>query len=378
MKIITRLAVLAAATAAAAALATAPSASAATRHDPSGRPGGAVFVESDNLTANTVVAYTRAADGTLSVAGVYPTGGRGGQLDGSVVDHTASQGALAYDPAHRLLYAVNAGSDTITEFAVDGARLSRLQTIWSGGTFPVSVTVHDGSLYVLNARDGASIQGFVRFGDYLVRVPFWHRELGFNPSQTPEFVSTPGQIAFTPDGSQLVVTTKSDGQSIEVFPVGPFGPARTPVITPDPGNVPFAVTFDAQQHLVVAEAGPSAVATFQLHHDGTLGLIDRVTTGQAATCWVTASGEHLYASNAGSATVTGLDSQNGTLSTLGNTSTDKGTVDAAASPDGRFLYVQTGAAGIVDEFAMQPNGGLQQVGSVTVPDAAGGEGIVAS
>jgi hypothetical protein len=38
-----------------------------------------------------------AADGTLSPAGSYPTGGLGGVLAGSVVDHTASQGAVAYD-----------------------------------------------------------------------------------------------------------------------------------------------------------------------------------------------------------------------------------------------------------------------------------------
>ena len=46
---------------------------------------------------NRVVAYDRAADGTLTPAGSYATGGRGGILAGSVVDHTASQGSLAAD-----------------------------------------------------------------------------------------------------------------------------------------------------------------------------------------------------------------------------------------------------------------------------------------
>jgi hypothetical protein len=59
----------------------------------------AVFVQTDNTTANTVVACHRAADGTLTLAGTYPTGGLGGQLTGSVVDHLASQGSLSYDPA---------------------------------------------------------------------------------------------------------------------------------------------------------------------------------------------------------------------------------------------------------------------------------------
>jgi hypothetical protein len=52
-------------------------------------------------------------------------------------------------------------------------------------------------------------------------------------------------------------------------------------------------------------------------------------------------------------------------------------VDAAASPDGNFLYVQTGAKGIVDEFHVNTNGSLTPIGSTTVADAAGGEGIVA-
>lgn len=82
---------------------------------------GVVFVQTDNTAGNRVVAYDRAADGTLIAAGSYATGGRGGILAGSVVDHTASQGSLASDPRHGLLYAVNAGSDTISVFAVRGA-----------------------------------------------------------------------------------------------------------------------------------------------------------------------------------------------------------------------------------------------------------------
>jgi hypothetical protein len=62
---------------------------------------------------------------------------------------------------------------------------------------------------------------------------------------------------------------------------------------------------------------------------------------------------------------------------LGNTATDAGTVDAAVSSDNRFLYAQTGANGIVDAFRIGSNGALVQVGAVTVPNAVGGEGIVA-
>jgi len=48
-------------------------------------------------------------------------------------------------------------------------------------------------------------------------LPSWHRALGLNPALTPEFVTTPGQVAFTPDGSKLIVTTKANGNDIDVF-----------------------------------------------------------------------------------------------------------------------------------------------------------------
>ncbi|HEX6449241.1 MAG TPA: hypothetical protein VF060_07260 [Trebonia sp.] len=60
------------------------------------------------------------------------------------------------------------------------------------------------------------------------------------------------------------------------------------------------------------------------------------------------------------------------------TAADAGTVDATASPGGQYLYAQTGANGIVDEYHVAPGGALTKIGSVTVPNAAGGEGIAAS
>ena len=50
----------------------------------------------------------------------------------------------------------------------------------------------------------------------------------------------------------------------------------------------------------------------------------------------------------------------------------------ASGGDGRFVYVQTGKAGIVDEFAVVAGGALTPIGSVTVPGGVGGEGIAAA
>ena len=223
-----------------------------------------MFVQTDNTAGNRIVVYRRGADGTLSPAGSYATGGRGGILDGSVVDHTASQGSLGLDTQHGLLYSVNAGSNTISVFAVHGDRLALRQVLGSGGTFPVSVTVHGDLVYVLNALNGGSVQGYRVLGTALVPLLGSHRALGLDPTATPQFTTTPGQVAFTPDGSQLVVTTKGNGNDIDVFGVGASGRlSATPAVNSEPGTVPFAISFDQFGHLVIAEAGTNAVSTFR-------------------------------------------------------------------------------------------------------------------
>ena len=341
--------------------------------------GNVVFVQTDNTAGNQVVAYDRAPGGTLSLAGTYNTGGLGGQLTGSAVDHLASQGSLTYDERNSVLYAVNAGSNTVSVFSVRGDRLTLRQVVNSGGAFPVSVAVHGNDVSVLNAENGGSVQEFVSFFGYLFALPGANRSLGLNPTATPQFVNTPGQVAFSPDGSKLIVTTKANGSDIDVFGVGRFGQlSPSPVVNAEPGAVPFAISFDTAGHLVIAEAGTNALATFALSPGGTVTAISAVGTGQAATCWVAQAQGFFYASSAGSAAVTQYtDSPNGALGLAGQTGTDPGTVDAAASGNGQYLYVQTGGNGIVDEFRVGPNGTLAPIGSVTVAGAIGGEGIVA-
>jgi hypothetical protein len=366
---------------AAAAFATAGPAAARThREDGFGRSDdGAVFVQSDALTGNTVTVYDRGSDGTLTAAATYSTGGNGGQLVGSAVDHLASQNSLVYDAEAGLLFAVNAGSNSVSEFAVRGDRLGLLQVVPSGGSFPVSVAVHGNLVYVLNGLDGGSVQGYRLVFDRLVPLPASERPLGLDPAATPQFTNTPGDIAFTPNGRNLLVTTKANGSSIDVFGVQPDGLlTSSPTVNGEPGLVPFALAFEGGNQVAVADAGNNAVQTLRLGPGGVLAPISSVPTGQAATCWVVADGPLLFAGNAGSGSESGLLDRGGSLSLLGATTTDAGTVDGAVSPDGRYLYIQTGAAGIVDEFGVGVAGALTKIGSVTVPNGAGGEGIATS
>ena len=378
MKKLIRIGAAAALTAAASVAAIGP-AGASARHDR--RPphqGHAVFVQTDESDGNQIVAYERRDDGSLADPVAYGTGGLGGALDGAVVDHLASSGSLTYDAGHRLLFATNAGSDTVSVFGVRGRRLVLRQVISSGGTFPVGVTVHGDLAYVLNARDGGSLQGFSVLGRALVPIAGSARSLGLDPTATPEFVNTPGQAVFTPDGGQLVVSTKANGHHLDVWRVRSDGRlSTTPTVNTEAGAVPFSMTFDAAGHLVVVEAGTSTVVSFRLRGDGSLSPVSSVATGQKASCWITPIGGLLAVSNTGSGSLTTVTpGRGGALAVTDLDTTNPGTIDADASQDGRYLYVQTGGIGTVDVFR-RAGGALVPVGSTTVPGGVGGEGIVA-
>jgi 6-phosphogluconolactonase (cycloisomerase 2 family) len=372
-------AVAAAAITAAAATALAGPASATTAHHLAGGGDRAVFVQTNNAAGNQVVAYHRSSGGTLTWAGSYATGGLGGQLSGSVVDHLASQGSLTYDQQHALLYAVNAGSNTLSVFSVRGDTLRLRQVVRSHGAFPVSVAVHGDVVYALNAENGGSVQGYrVLFG-HLFPIRGSNRALGLDPTATPQFTNTPGQVSFSPSGAQVIVTTKANGNDIDVFAVHFNGRlSHRPVVNSEPGTVPFGIAFDQAGHLVIADSGTNALASYALSPDGTVTLIDSAASTQAATCWVARDGGFFFASNAGSASESGYSATGGNLTLLGQTTTDPGTVDATVAPGGRFLYVQTGGNGIVDEYQVGAGGSLTAIGSVTVAGAVGGEGIAAA
>src|SRR5262245_32263818 len=231
-----------------------------------------VFVQTNEPSGNRIVVFDRAHDGRLSPAGSYATGGNGGvALPGTESDHLASQGSLVYDARDKVLLAVNAGSDTVSAFRVHGHRLALVDVVASGGQFPSSIGVHDGLVYVLNAGGTGIVQGFTVDRHGLSPLAGSARSLGLANTNPPDFLTSPGQIGFTPDGRHVIVTTKVSGSTIDVFDVGPDGRLSTsPVVNPSATPVPFAFTFAPGGRLVAGEAGASAVTTYAVQSNGML------------------------------------------------------------------------------------------------------------
>jgi hypothetical protein len=346
-------------------------------------PGGAVFVQTNQPTGNSIVVYDRAADGTLSTAGTYATGGDGGvAAPGTETDHLASQGSLVYDAGHGLLFAVNAGSDSVSTFSVHGDGLELEGVVPSGGEFPASIAVSGRLVYVLNSGGEGIVQGFRIAGDRLVAIPGSARSLGLANSNPPDFLTSPGQVGFTPDGLQLLVTTKASGSTIDAFGVRPNGRlSAAPVANPSATPVPFAFTFTPEGRLAAGEAGASSVTTYELGADGTLSDAKSQPDGQVALCWITRVGQYYYVSNTGSNTLSGFTvAADGQPSLVGSTgvvaTTEPGPIDSTSPSGTSFLYAETGG-GTVDEFAVNDDGSLTQLGTIgDLP--AGIEGIAST
>lgn len=345
------------------------------------RDGKVVFVQTNELNGNRIAVYDQNADGTLSPAATYATGGNGGiAAPGDESDRLASQGSLVFSERHSLLIAVNAGSDTVSTFKVRGDRLQLKGVVPSGGQFPASIAVHRDLVYVLNSGGAGIVKGFRIRGHHLRPISGSARSLGLANTDPPNFLTSPGQVGFTPRGRKLIVTTKASGSHIVVFRVRRDGRLSTaPAVNNSATPVPFAFTFTPARRLASGEAGTSNLTTYVINRDGTLADPKTLTDGQMALCWIVRAGGFYYVSNTASNTLSGFTiGADGQPSLIGATglvaNTGAGPIDMTVS--GRYLYVQTGAAGTVEGYRINGNGTLSSIGAI--PSVVGQEGIASN
>jgi hypothetical protein len=123
--------------------------------------GGFVYVATNQGTGNTVIQYSRAANGALTRLHQIATGGLGGAGNGvGSLDPLGSQDSLVLNDAGSLLLVVNAGSNQVSSIAITRAGLQLRSTVGSGGIFPNSIAVRGNLVYVLNARGAPDVAGF--------------------------------------------------------------------------------------------------------------------------------------------------------------------------------------------------------------------------
>lgn len=321
---------------------------------------GAVYTLTNSPAGNAVKVFERAAGGSLTPDGEVATGGAGtgGGLD--------NQSAVVLDG--RRLFAVNAGSDSISAFEVEEHGLELEETVPSGGDRPVSLTVHGDLLYVLNAGGSGNISGF---------------EVSHDGELSPLAGSTrplsgagtdPAQVSFDPRGELLVVTEKATNL-IDTYDVDRrTGLAGAPNPQASEGETPFGFAFDKRGHLIVSEAfggapDQSAVSSYDVDDGALAPITPSVGTTETAACWivVTRDGRFTYTSNTGSDSISGYRvGRDGELTLLdpdGKTGVSgPGPIDMALSRDSRFLYSLNSGDGTISGFRVRTDGGLTPIG----------------
>jgi 6-phosphogluconolactonase (cycloisomerase 2 family) len=314
--------------------------------------------------------WERAADGTLSDMQSYDTGGLGTGMG------LGSQGAIAFSEDGRWLFAVNAGSNSVSVFEVRTHGLSLLHVYDVPGSMPISVASADSLVYVLNGAS-ESIAGF-RLGSHgdLSLIQGSVRGLGVAAPSSPE------QIGFTPHGQFLVVTLKA-ANAIVTYHISGSGRPGGPKVNDSAVAAPYAFGFDDAGRLLVGNAANSSVASYDIAQNGKLVFEDLLGDGQKAACWVVVSsdGDYLYTANAGSGNISGFTvGSNGDLGLIdadGVTGVTGGKpLDLAMSSGDGYLYALNAGTQGINAFRVSSDGSLAAIeGATGLP--AGATGLLA-
>lgn len=329
---------------------------------------GAVYALSNSAAGNAVLVYDRAADGSISYAGSYATGGlgNGGGL--------GSQGAVTISGDGRILLAVNAGSNSVSTFAVESDGLELRDVEVSGGLRPTSVSERNDLVYVLNAGVPNSIAGF-RLDSKGRLTPIAGSVRPLAAAQT-----TPSQVAIAPSGDALVVTERATN-SIMTWSLGKDGVPGASYVFASGGAGPFGFAFGHRGTFVVSDAaGASGASSYRLDGASVRTISPLVPSMRTAACWtvVTKDGRFAYVTNGGTGDITGLRiDQDGAISLLSPSGVEAtvggAATDAALSGNSRFLYVRNPALAKIDAFRVEGDGSLTHVGVVTgLPATAAG------
>jgi 6-phosphogluconolactonase len=343
----------------------------------------AVFAMTNSVEGNQIIAYSRAANGSLIEGNHFVTGGRG---SGGTTDPLGSQGSLTLSQDHSLLFAVNTGTGDLSVFRVNGANLQLVQVVPSGGSAPVAVAQHGSLVYVINFAGNSNVVGFNLDEDgHLVMIPNSIRYLSATNTG-------PSSLAFSPDGRFLLLTEKITN-NIDVFSVRSDGTLSQPTITPDPIPGVFDVVFSPDGAALIVQTGAagsqnaSSVSSHLVQADGTLlSVTGSVPTQGTFACWIalTPNGQFAFASNTLSSSISGFAiGGSGTVTALPGTvvaslPTGSNNLDIAVSDDARFVYTMNTGAGTIGIFAVQPNGSLKVTGFASGLSAHSGfEGLAA-
>ena len=384
------------------------------QHDPSQQISASADAPSEPDRVNQVVAYSRGTDGSLTEIGVYDTGGIGENIRASGANPLASQDPLIVSKDQRFVFAVNAGSESISSFSINDdysltpVSLNVSTSGSSGAQNPVSLTIFENTLYVANSgnfvdengveldtlpqdrnRVNSSIIAFT-VGDDGSLTPL-------EGSEIPGIAANVGSIEFSTDGGSLSITERRTNDIITVGLDGnglPISESSLASITEQPFGTDI-YPAEIGDILLVSEGnngapGLSGLSSYLVQDDGSLTGIslstgiegDPLTTGFTFGCWVefveTPTGDFAYVSNTPDGVITSfavsdageltlLESEAATTG-IGGDDTQNGAGVLDAEIVFPYLYQVVNNDGRIAQYFINPEGGLDRQLNLEIVD----------
>jgi 6-phosphogluconolactonase len=349
---------------------------------------GHVYVNNNSSGHNTIAAFDRHADGSLTPIAGSPFNA-GGVGTGAPY---GSAGGLQRSTDGRYLLATDPASNQVSVLRIKpNGGLQLVEVDGSHGASPVSIAVHGSLVYVANGGSGGSnYTGFrLNAGGHLGHIAGSTFDLPDN--------ALPGHVLISPDGHRVVGTRVGpnagpsylDGFSIgddgrlTPAPDSPFAAQRI-----GPFGSSFSPTHGNQLFVSNAHDGANAgsVSAYDVAADGSLTAISGspFADNQTAPCWVAMSpdGHALFAINTAVPSVSRYAvAADGTLTLIGSTGFSSPTglrpFDAQVSPDGAFLYIVDAGVAKVSAFAIDGTSLTELAGSpFAIPGGAAPFGMV--
>ena len=246
---------------------------------------GAAFVATNDLVNNELASFGRNADGTLTHIGNFATGGAGStEFDGGEgLDPLISADSVIVTEDESHVLVVNAGSDSITVFAINADfTLTQTSVVDSGGVGPNSIAIDGNLVAVTNIdRDGVALGGTDPRGepnDEGNVVTFYINDAGeLTPTgYSADLDNRPANIDFSTDGDRVIVSSITSGSaalpganaeasvySFDILRSGrlQLADTNTPTLrgNAEGRNLPSAIDFDitvqnGREFVVVTEA----------------------------------------------------------------------------------------------------------------------------
>jgi 6-phosphogluconolactonase (cycloisomerase 2 family) len=310
-----------------------------------------VYIDANITTGNTILAYEIEADGSVKPrrGSPFPTGGNG------FYDSSFKLGPFDVDQemalAGNILYAVNAGSNSISAFAIsDDGTLSpvRGQPFMSGGSTPVSVGVHGQYLITVDsAQDPAQASD-----DYIpgvaVSAILDNGALRYLTATPLEADAQPSQALTTNTGAFVFTAEFPGGGKLDAFYQSPNGKLRLTdsVSLPlEPGNtqpLPLGLWANPRApYLYVGFVNTGEVGVYTLSDAGKLRFVNKAPSSGKAVCWLRVSndGRFLYSSNTADESMSVYDLTNPALPV-------------------EIQHLVVGGFGGVQQFSLTPDGSL--------------------